>query len=98
MTRRPLALLMAGAAMLAGCGALNPYPTLPRPPQPGQPAGARVAICYNGMRTAPAAVQAEAQQECPSGTVAEPIDTDFYMQNCPVLLPARATFVCSPKR
>jgi hypothetical protein len=98
MSRRPLALAMAGAAMLAGCGALNPYPTVPRAPQLGQPSGARVAICYNGLATALAAVQAEAQQECPAGTVAEPVDTDFYMQNCPVLLPARATFACLPKQ
>jgi hypothetical protein len=98
MTRSPLAMLAAAVAMLAGCGALNPYPTVPRAAQPGQPPGPRVAICYNGMAAAATAVQAEAQQECPAGTLAEPVDTDWYMQNCPVLLPERATFVCSSKQ
>ena len=82
------------AAALAGCGALAPYPTLPRLAQPGAPAGPRVAICYNTLATPLAQVQAEAQQECAAGTLAEPVDTDWYLQNCPLLLPARATFVC----
>ena len=83
---------------LAGCGALDPYPTVPRATQPGQPAGARVAICYNTMKSSLPQVQTEAQQECAANTVAEPVDTDWYMQNCPLLLPARATFVCTAKK
>ena len=43
-----------------------------------------------------AQVQAEAQQECSANTIAEPVDTDWYLQACPLLLPARATFVCAP--
>lgn len=98
MSRRPVLLLLASAAMLAGCGALNPYPTAPRDAQPGQPPGARIAVCYNTLRTTLAALQAEAQQECSAQTVAEPVDTDWYLQHCPLLLPTRATFVCTPRR
>ena len=91
-------LLLVAAAALAGCGALDPYPTVPRAPPPGATAGPRVAICYNRLTTTLAEVRAQAQQECSAGTphsVAEPADTDWYLQNCPLLLPARATFVCA---
>ena len=71
--RRPVAaLLLAGGLALAGCGALDPYPTAPRAEQPGQPAGRRVAICYNALTAPRAAVEAEAQRECAAGTVAQP--------------------------
>jgi hypothetical protein len=97
MSRAALGLLFL-ATMLAGCGALDPYPTVPRAIQPGQPAGARVAICYNTMKSTLAQVQTVAQQECAANTVVEPVDTDWYMHNCPLLLPARATFVCTAKK
>jgi hypothetical protein len=105
MSRYAAALLLAGAAALAGCSALDPYPTTPRPAQPGAaaplkrtPASPRVAICYNTLATTLPEVQAAAQQECSANTVAEPADTDWYLQNCPLMLPARATFVCTPKK
>ena len=44
------------------------------------------------------AAQAEAQKECPAGTTAEPVDTDYILNYCPLLLPAHATFVCAPAR
>lgn len=87
---RPLALLAAAA--LAGCGA---YPTVPASPTPDQPAGARVAICYNELHTSLAAAQEEARKECPAGAAAELVDTDHMLQYCPLLLPARATFACA---
>jgi len=96
MTRRAAALLLIGAATLAGCGVLDPYPTAPRAAQPGAPPGPRVAICYNTLTTSLAEVEAEAQQECSANTIARPVDTDWYLQACPLLLPARATFVCAP--
>jgi len=96
MTGRAAALLLIGAATLAGCGALDPYPTAPRAAQPGAPPGPRVAICYNTLTTSLAEVEAEAQQECSANTIARPVDTDWYLQACPLLLPARATFVCAP--
>ena len=83
---------------LAGCNALEPYATAPLAARPGQPAGARVAICYNTLTTTLAEVRVQAQRECPAGTTAQPVDTDWYMQNCPVLLPARGTFVCLPAK
>ena len=94
MIRGAAAFLLALAATLAGCSALDPYPASPRAARPGALPGPRVAICYNTLATPLAQVQLEAQQECAANTVAEPVDTDWYMQNCPVLLPARATFVC----
>jgi hypothetical protein len=86
---------MGLAAALAGCG---PYATVPQPAPPGQAAAPRVAICYSGLRTPPAAAQAEAQKECPAGTTAERVDTDFFLQYCPLLLPAHATFACTPQK
>lgn len=98
MTRIPFAALALGIAWLPGCGALTPYPTAPMAARPGASAGQRVAICYNTLTTPLAEVQREAQQECPAGTSAEPDDTDYYLQNCPLLLPGRATFSCRPKK
>jgi hypothetical protein len=98
MTRRAAALLLLFAAMLADCSALDPFPTTPRAAQPGTPAAQRVAICYNRLTTSLAEVQAQAQQECSADTVAAPVDTDWYLQNCPLLLPGHATFVCTTKK
>ena len=97
MSGLPVLALFAAAA-LAGCGALEPYSTLPRAVQPGQPAGQRVGICYNTLQSSLAQVQGQAQRECAPGTMAEAVDTDWYMQTCPLLLPARATFVCTAKK
>jgi hypothetical protein len=96
MTRSTAALLLLGAATLAGCSALDPYPAAPRAAQPGAAPGPRVAICYNRLATTLAEVQTQAQAECSANTVAVPVDTDWYLQACPLLLPARATFVCAP--
>jgi len=96
MTRRAAALLLIGAATLAGCGALDPYPTAPRAAQPGAPPGPRVAICDNTRTTSLDEAEAAAQHECSANTIARPVDTDWYLQACPLLLPARATFVCAP--
>ncbi len=98
MSRYAAALLLTLAATLAGCGALDPYPAAPHAAQPGAPPGPRVAICYNRLTSTLAEVQTQAQQECSANTLAEPVDTDWYLQNCPLLLPARATFVCAPKK
>jgi len=109
LTALVLPLAVVGAATLAGCGALDPYPTAPLASPPtvlptgraGAAASPRVAICYNTLATPLAAVQEEAQQECAANnpdTVAVPADTDWYLQNCPLLLPARATFVCAAKK
>lgn len=89
---------LLGALALAGCGVFSPYATYPSPVQPGQPAGPRVAICYNGLKTSYDAAREAARKECPAGTAAEPVDTDYFLQYCPLLLPARATFACAQER
>jgi hypothetical protein len=98
MSRKGRALLAVVAAGLTACGALDPYPTTPRPAETGATPGPRVAICYNTATTSLAEVQKEAQQECPAGTAAQPADTDWLLQYCPLLLPTRATFVCTAKK
>ncbi len=90
-----IAAVVLSLGLLAGC---EPYPTAPRAAPPGAAPGQRVGICYNTLNTTLAEVQASAQQECPADTVAEPADTDYHLQNCPLLLPGRATFLCKSKR
>ena len=95
---RALVVLVA-VSVLAGCSALAPYPTYPRMAGPGEEATAlRVAICYNTLVSTVDEVQVAAQQECPSDTTATPFDTDWHLQYCPLMLPARATFVCATKK
>ena len=98
MIRRSAALALIGAVTLAGCSALDPYATVPPPLPPGAATVPRVAICYNKLKTLLPEVQKEAQQECAADTVAEPAGTDWYLQDCPLLLPARATFVCRARK
>jgi hypothetical protein len=93
------ALAVASVVVLTGCSALEPYPTFPRQPGPGEDASlTRVAICYDRLASSLDKVQAAAQQECAPNTVATPIDTDWYLQYCPLLLPSRATFTCTPRK
>ena len=95
---RALVVLVA-VSVLAGCSGLAPYPTYPRIAGLGEEATAlRVAICYNTLVSTLEEVQVAAQQECPSDTTARPLDTDWHLQYCPLLLPARATFVCAAKK
>ena len=95
---RPVAGIAAALA-LAGCSGLQPYPTLPASVAPGEPDdGPRVAICYDRLVSSLDEVQKAAQQECAEGTVATPVGTDWRLEHCPLLLPARATFACAPKK
>jgi hypothetical protein len=92
-------LVLAGLLAAGGCSAFEPFPTGPL----GAPKGIvdprpRVAICYNGFKTTPEQVQQLAQAECDSGAVAEPADTDYRLDYCPLAVPARATFVCRAKK
>jgi hypothetical protein len=89
---------IAVLVMLAGC-TLSPYPTVPATLRAGEDASVtRVAICYDTLISSLDEVQAAAQQECAASTLATAVDTDWHMQYCPLLLPARATFACSPKK
>jgi len=86
-------------AALVGCSALDPYATAPRAARTGEvDAGPRVAICYDTLVSSLDEVQQAAQQECAANTVATYSSTDWYLQYCPLLLPARATYVCTPKK
>jgi len=90
---------IAAAIALTGCSALDPYSTLPASAYPGEvEQGTRVAVCYDTLVSSLDEVRAVAQQECTPDTVAIPVRTDWYMQYCPLLLPARATFACSTKK
>jgi hypothetical protein len=96
---RTLAASLAAGIALAGCSALQPYPTSPANALPGEvDAGPRIAICYDALVSSLDEVRAAAQQECAPDTEASSVGTDWYMTYCPVLLPARATFVCAPKK
>ncbi|HZK91837.1 MAG TPA: hypothetical protein VFC56_16975 [Stellaceae bacterium] len=91
-------LILFAAAAAAGCSALTPFATAPLAADPGiKDAGPRVAICYNLWKTPPEKVQELAQAECLGGTVAQPVDTDYHLDNCPLMTPGRATFICKPK-
>jgi len=87
-------------ATLAGCSMVAPYPTFPLAREAKAPAdpGPRVAICYNGLHSSLDEVRKQAQGECSAGTVATPVDTDYHLQGCPLLLPARASFACAPQK
>jgi hypothetical protein len=93
-------LLVLMAPALLGCGAISPYPTTPAAREPKSPAdaGPRVAICYNTLRSTLEQVRTAAQAECAADTTATPIETDWHLQGCPLLLPARATFACAPQK
>ena len=94
---------IAGAILLfaaaAGCSALEPYATYPRAARPGEDAAlTRVAICYDTIVSSLDQVQTAAQKECATDTVATYSSTDWYLQYCPLLLPARTTYMCTPKK
>lgn len=96
---RALAALLAADLALTGCSALQPYPTSPAAALPGEvDPGPRVAICYDALVSTLDKVQAAAQQECATNAEARSVGTDWYMTYCPLFLPARATFVCAPKK
>jgi hypothetical protein len=60
--------------------------------------GPRVAVCRDPFVSSLDDAQRVAQEECAANTVATYSSTDWYMQYCPLLLPAHATFVCTPKK
>ena len=97
--KRARLLLLAGAAIVAGCSsAIAPFATVPK----AAPTGVvdprpRVAICYNTLKSSAAQVQEAAQAECLNGGTAERVDTDYRTDFCPLLTPGRATFACQPK-
>ncbi|HXC29580.1 MAG TPA: hypothetical protein VNV38_16600 [Stellaceae bacterium] len=90
------ALLLVAA--LSGCTVLSPFATNPPPLEPGVvETDLRVAICYNPAKTPPEKVQELGQAQCFGDSVAQQTGTDYLLQDCPVLTPKRATFVCRSK-
>jgi hypothetical protein len=97
---KPLCLVVAVlAACVAGCSGLTPFAAAPRALTPSEPnPGVRVAVCYNTFKTPPEKLQQMAQAQCGEKTVAEQIDTDYRLDDCPLLTPGRATFLCKPAK
>jgi hypothetical protein len=99
MRHWPIVMALGAAMLLSGCGALNPYETLPLSPHPGaSDTRPRVGVCFDGLVSTPAEVAVAAQQECGPAAVPRRVATDYGLLTCPVLLPGRATFVCTPKK
>jgi hypothetical protein len=97
--RRARALAFATLAGLAACSEFAPFETYAPPaPKGASEPGPRVAVCYDRLVSKPPAIAAAAQAQCPPGATATPLATDFSMQNCPLLLPSRAIFVCTPRK
>jgi hypothetical protein len=95
---KPTRLLVLLTALAAGCSALTPYATMPLDARKGvTDPGSRVAICYNALKTSDDQLQQLAQAECVGDTVADRVDTDYRLDKCAMSVPARATFVCTPK-
>jgi hypothetical protein len=97
MTRRKRRAVLAALLLgLTHCsGWLPPYETMPAPAHGSQSADAhRIAVCYNFFTTTPEQVRALAAQSCGADGTPRPVERDFGLVHCPVLLPARATFAC----
>jgi len=88
-------LVLLLAALATACSGPTPFVTAPPPLAPGaQNPGQRVSVCYNTLKTSPEKLQALAQPQCPVNTTAERLGTDYRLDDCPILTPGRATFVC----
>ncbi|HWB47629.1 MAG TPA: hypothetical protein VG651_00850 [Stellaceae bacterium] len=95
--RRSAALLLP--VMLLGCSGFQPFIAGPPALQPWETdPGNRVSVCYNTLKTPPEKLQEMAQAECPKGTAAESVGTDYTFENCPLMTPGRANFVCKSPR
>lgn len=96
-------LAIALLGMLAACetAVLSPFETVPPPlsraerNEAGDKPPTRVAICYNMFTTSAATVLALAKESCDPETAPKPLTHDVTFDNCPILQPSRATFVCN---
>ncbi len=55
-----------------------------------------ISICYNGLFDEPAEVMALAGELCPNQGRVERVVGDVLWNNCALLQPARASFLCTP--
>jgi hypothetical protein len=97
---RRLLLALLAATVLAGCSSyVEPFETYALQPSFGtNDPRPRVAICYNGLKTSDDEIRQLAQAQCIGDAVAERIATDYRLDTCPMAVPGRATFVCTPKK
>jgi hypothetical protein len=95
--RRALALLLA-ASLLAGCAStFEPFDTAGRPaPKEVSEEGERVGVCYNALFTKPERIREIAAETCGPGSTPNYLGQDMRL-GCPVLVPVRATFICTPE-
>lgn len=101
---RSLAPLLLPLALLQ-CGMLAPYATVPMTfnkaqqptPAPGETVPTHIGVCYNAFTTTADEVRVIAAQNCDPGTVPHAVERDLSLTNCPILIPARATFACVAK-
>jgi len=56
----------------------------------------RIAICYNHLWSASAAINNAATQACGEGRVPRLVSQGLDLDACPVLTPTRAIFACGP--
>jgi hypothetical protein len=97
--RRAYPALLLCLTAAAGCAQFQPYATAPTPKPPTvAETGTRVAMCYNPLLDSMPKVQEAAQKECGANTTAARVDADYMLQQCPTLLPAHATFLCTPNK
>ena len=83
------------AALVTGCSGFTPFPAPPPALDYGvKDPGLRVAICYNGLKATDEEVRRLGQEQCPANTAAELLGTDYRFDNCPLMTPTRATFLC----
>jgi hypothetical protein len=96
---RALRLAVLVLALAPGCSALTPYSTTPQASPKGEvDPRDRVAICFNKAKTSFDEVTQLAQAECPKGSHADWMDTDYRIDFCPLSVPGRATFLCTPAK
>lgn len=81
---------------IAGCGILAPFPSATPPAPPGT-TGVPVGICYSRLASSTDDLRALAAQECGSGQMPQLVDTEWNVNNCPLLTPTRAIFICTAR-
>lgn len=93
-------LVVLAAGLACGCSALTPFPSVPISPAAGvKDPRQQVGICFNALKTSPEELQQTAQAECLGNSVAERVGgTDYWLDVCPLAVPGRATFACTPKK
>ena len=85
---------VALAVLLAGCAG---DPSFTKVDETASNGFSKVAICYNGLNTTRAALEAMALQECPVGTARVQVyDHDTFWNICPISKKTRVTFDCLP--